>query len=70
MTHRKEKHIIIGQSFKICSQKTQFNFLIGKSCRGRKNKVNGKWNLAVIYGDILILGVVEKNKGKTYAQLH
>lgn len=35
----------------------------------KKNKVNRKWNSAAIYGDNLVLGIVEKNKGEIYTQL-
>lgn len=37
--------------------------------RQKKNKVNRKWNSAAIYGDNLVLGIVEKNKGEIYTQL-
>lgn len=69
MTYREGKHHNRTVIQNILSENLDKSLNRKELSRQKKNTVNRKWNLAVIYGDNLVLGIVEKNKGEIYTQL-
>lgn len=69
MTYREGKHHNRTIIQNILSENLDKSLNRKELSRQKKNTVNRKWNLAAIYGDNLVLGIVEKNKGEIYTQL-